>query len=877
MDKQLRALLEKLVAEKSLQGADLAYVSSLVAADHAGKTEEAKPLWCWIRRQILLHKNIFDIYLDSELDPILIDAGVEPESLRSHMMEPRRRAFVTYDGLKKAVRRNMTNERVGTRTHAARLVGLARIEEAVPLLVDSLESGREERQDWGMPVIAAGLEALAMLRHPNARKIAMKYVGHDDYMLRRSAQACALAGESMPEPHELKRIIESQYDPRLFVMFPEAFLAGAKQGVFTEQMLFDLLTQMYCDVETSHVVTRLVIEAGWKGAYQKLLAHDNRELRASAVLRVGWSKETWPQPLLKTRLEEEEDDQVKMTLIAVLGSLGLEDRAFLKTRLESADEWERLGAVWGTLGKSGYEVELEPRTKDESYQVRRAASTAQAFNASDPVDALIELKFTELLNEDHWWPWAVPLKGLQASGRRIPECARSFMFVSNDVGRLNDKLLDEALALYAHRPHQLLRWMGKDVPEMQRMRAVAFAGLSGGSVMQNALEQALLSAEAWYLAVEIALELYSVGGPRSAAATLKANLTIDDQARIEGEASLLPATCFAMFGDSELKKRATRALAKYGPEIEPYLSILLASPELEVSQTAAEITAQRPRAQDQMLADIARLMSSEVRRLGELEMRDRLVSCPSAKVRMTFAEVAGLPENPPEEVLPYLLQLAVDKDENVAAAALGSLAVKAGDAEWVKRLLLYETYSQRWRARERAVAAMSQIADPLFLPRLLELAAEEDHSVKENAVRALDRIAEKNPERGLIVLDIREPHRVRDRFGLQDRVNYDAEPHTEALRMLLLGLEKRRDAGEAQRHRGRKVMLTPAATGDEMIAAGARWSQKSFDALALYLKVTYTDSDSGSIIAEVGDDPSGEVLSALLQSQSVAATLVSWS
>lgn len=877
MDEQLRKILERLVSEKSLPDRDLAYVSSLVASDSQDRGDEAKPLWHWIRRQILLHKNIFDVYLDSELDPILADAGVPAESLRSHMMEPRRRAPLTYDALKRAVRRNMTNERVGTRAHASRLIGLARIEEAVPALVDALEAGREERQDWGMPVIAAGLEALAMLRHPLARKIALKYVSHDDYMLRRSAQACALSGEAPPAAEEIKKIIESQYDPRLFVMYPDAFLLGAKAGVFTEQMLFDLLTQMYCDVETSHVVVRLVVDAGWRGAYQKLLAHDNRELRAAAALRAGWGgRDQWMVPLIQTRLAEEEDDQVKMTMIAVLGSCG-EERSVVRARLQSADEHERLGATWGLLGTPGFEAELEPLTRDENYPVRRAASATMAFNADTPVDALIELKWTELLNEDHWWPWAVPMKGLLASGRKIPECARAFMFISNDVGRLNDRLIDEALALYERRPHQLIRWLGKDVPELQRMRAVAFAGLSGGPVMRGALEQALLSCEAWYLSVEIALELQCLGGAKSAAASLKADLVIDDQTRVDAESGLLPATCFAMFGDSELKKRATKALARFGAETEPYLSILLSSPELEVSQAAAEIASQRTRASDQMLADIAKLMSSEVRRIADLEMRDRLVTCPSAKVRTSFAEVSGLPENSADEVVPYLLQLAVDKDENVAAAALGSLAVKAGEAEWVKKLLLYETYSQQWRARERAVAAMSQIADVMFLPRLLQLTAEEDHGLKEHAVRALDRIAEKNPERGLVVLDIREPHRVRDRYGIQDRVNYDAEAHSEALRMLLLGLDKRRDASEAAKLRGRKVLLSPAATADEMSAGSARWTQKTFDALALYLKVTYTDSDSGSIIAEVGDDPSGEVLSALLQSQSVAATVVSWS
>src|SRR6185436_19431697 len=118
-------------------------------------------------------------------------------------------------------------------------------------------------------------------------------------------------------------------------------------------------------------------------------------------------------------------------------------------------------------------------------------------------------------------------------------------------------------------------------------------------------------------------------------------------------------------------KRATKALAKYGAETEPYIAILLASPEFEVAQAAAEIASQRTRAQDPLLADIARLMSSETRRITELETRDRLVTCPSVKVKVALAEVAGLPENPPEDVLPYLVQLAVDKDENVAAAALG--------------------------------------------------------------------------------------------------------------------------------------------------------------------------------------------------------------
>jgi hypothetical protein len=144
-------------------------------------------------------------------------------------------------------------------------------------------------------------------------------------------------------------------------------------------------------------------------------------------------------------------------------------------------------------------------------------------------------------------------------------------------------------------------------------------------------------------------------------------------------------------------------------------------------------------------------------------------------------------------------------------------------------------------------------------------------------VRGLIAIADGHPELGLTVLDIRQPHRVVDRYGLNTMVNYGGDEHTEALRLLMMALEDRRDAAEAAKHVGRKVMLTPASSGLETSPVASRWSGRMFEKLALHLKVMFADEDSGAIIAEVAAEPSGEILSALLQTSSVSVTTVAWS
>jgi hypothetical protein len=297
-----------------------------------------------------------------------------------------------------------------------------------------------------------------------------------------------------------------------------------------------------------------------------------------------------------------------------------------------------------------------------------------------------------------------------------------------------------------------------------------------------------------------------------------------------------------------------------------------------VSQAAADLAGHLVGAHDPYVADIAKLMTGEARSLEDLSTADRLASCQAPKVRARLAEIAGRPGNTRDQAMPYLLRLAVDRNPEVAAVAVGSLALHAGKEKWVRDLLMQNTWSDDYFTKEKAVQAIVALADPTFVPRLVEMTKDTQHyGAADGSVRGLIAIADNNPELGLTVLDIRQPHRVVDRYGLNTMVDYSADEHSEALRLLMLALEDRRDAAEAAKQTGRKVMLTPASAGIEATANASRWSAKMFEKLALHLKVVFADEDSGAIIAEVSADPSGEILSALLQTSSVSVTTVSWS
>lgn len=689
MHENLKSILEKIARERStasLTDADFAYLAEAVGQPVTAATDAPAPLWRFVRRNVLRFKGIFEWNFDGEVDAILVEAGASAELLKGYDSAPRFAAVVTREALKRSVRRHLTHEQPSVRAHATRLVGLLGEGDIASVLADSLEHGREERRDWGHPVIAASLEALAMLGHPQTRAFAMKYVAHDDWGLRRAAQGAALVAEGQPTKDELRRILDTQFDWSIIALLPDVFLAAAKEGTLGEDSLDRLLESLTRYITAWETVADIVVSAQWKDAFKQLIGSGDPNMRSALAVRAAWSKETWAVPMLRARLEEEDTQDARMAIVTALATIDGGDDTLLAARLESEDAGDKLGAIWGTVGKTRFREQLEKLVEDSNTQVRRAAQAALAVQSLPADPQHVELTWTDLLhNEDAWWPWKLPLVALIDNLVPLPVSAEAFRYISADAGRIDGPLLDRALALFKAHPLQLLRWLRADTPSSQRIRALGFAGLLGEG-FEAALEHTLLEAQTSQVALQAALEVLAGRGPTSQASLVKARVAIYEQPRpVEG--ALVATAVWASYGDGDLRKRATTSLASYGAEAEPYLAMLLGSSDPDVSKTAAEVVAQLAAPRDPLLGDIAKLLSGDARKLSDLAELERLVVSMSPRVRVAVGELGAIPDIARDRVMQLFSWLIVDRDADVAAAALGALAAQAGDAKWVKELV----------------------------------------------------------------------------------------------------------------------------------------------------------------------------------------------
>jgi hypothetical protein len=118
---------------------------------------------------------------------------------------------------------------------------------------------------------------------------------------------------------------------------------------------------------------------------------------------------------------------------------------------------------------------------------------------------------------------------------------------------------------------------------------------------------------------------------------------------------------------------------------------------------------------------------------------------------------------------------------------------------------------------------------------------------------------------------------VNERYGMEEQYDYSADQRAEALRLLMVALDRKKNDSAAKGKVGQKVMISRAAASDQDSHGTRPLTPDEFEALALYLRVSFADEETGAVVAEVGAEPTGEVLNALLQTESVVVTNATWS
>jgi hypothetical protein len=626
--------------------------------------------------------------------------------------------------------------------------------------------------------------------------------------------------------------------------------------------------------------------AGLDGAYRDFLTsssnYEGRIMMLHDAITHG-RVESFPDILAK-----ESDDNAVCALVAGI-AVHTADRAarkaFIEDKLKTGNTASRVGAALAAITISDPMDEAFAAAATEyDGDVHAALSFATAGRCTPISSELIDIAALRLSRG-----WRVQLPALAGAVLRAAQIAVPDAIRDAELSMLRQPpwKVDEReaiMAFYRRRPDLLVRRMHPEVARDSEIRTRLYrvAGLIGGTLMEEALEQRLDAADGVEEAGELYLECLCHGGPRSSLGQLAGLLTLHEASHevTLPPGSLTATVLLAMRQDSSLRSRAAGALNQLGEAAEPYLRVVShVVTDQTVGKAIGQALAQVHGATDPVVADLARLMNGEAKHLEDLELPDLALAAGSNAVRAKLAELtpAGADD---AALLRYLLILASDTVDEVAIAALGGLARRRGSEPWVRELVVAQSRSTNWTLSRQAIDIMGSSGAPGFVPRLLEILkqaqAATDGDLGNRCVTALQNLADANATLGLLVIDIREPHTVNTRYGLNATVDWNADKRAESHRLLMSALDQRKNAERAAGAKGKTVLFS--RPGDQSSGSVSKTvPADELESLLLYFKVTFADDETGSIVAEVGEEATGELLTALLQSEQVAVITAGWS
>lgn len=890
MDKRLNDILGRLVSRRDagdLTDDDFAYLTRITARDARPADTDAMPLWHWVHaRAAAWEAPWFELTASLELgeaaDAILSEAGATGAPFETN--PARWTARVTREGLKRALRKRLATDTEyddDPRALAALLVGLGGFDDLAPLLVSGVQATRSGQRAWWDEALQNALKSLTMLDHPSMRELAPFYAKHENSSLRAPSRAWAArhagsldedAVTAMLTPHASG---EGGAYANLLGSYPDVALVAIEGGAKVHEALKSALENETVSFRAAFGLGRLAIERKWKDAFKAWLAAGDRDTRGSVALAACWAKApAWARAAVQERLEPggEDDEGVQSCLVTAAITLDADPDARIAEFLAHEKPAWRVGAVWACLGRKGGLAKARERLQDDDTDVREAAAAVVIADAQRDAPDALDLVMVPVLNGEWEWRRRLAVRALAAA--EVPTSPAVEDYDYSD-GVYSPESFERATAFYARNPDWLYRWYAStSIGTVQAMNDVDTARFS----LESDLESATDAAEA----TRIWLELSCVGGPRTASGRLRgALLTTPDTRRVPlDDETFLPALTIALRGESCWRAPAIRALGAMGDRVEPVLANMLhARVDDEVTAAAVRAALELEHPSDALLAEMKTLFTDTEVPITEFKllrwMELKLDNGHKAQLAARLGDKAlpdGLAKN-------LLTTMASDDAAELSMAGFTALHARYADAPWMHAVIDLRSRSNDWNLRRQAADLMGKHGDDRALPRLLELLTDSDNDVVNSTAAALAGIASRNPALGLAVLDIRDPDQVKTRFGLTEEIDYSKDSREESLRLLLLGLDAKKDAALAKRHRGKKVVVSrvTAESASERGTVTRPMATAEFEALALYLKVDFADDETGSIVADVQKDPSGEVLSALLQTESLVVTSAAWS
>ncbi len=181
--------------------------------------------------------------------------------------------------------------------------------------------------------------------------------------------------------------------------------------------------------------------------------------------------------------------------------------------------------------------------------------------------------------------------------------------------------------------------------------------------------------------------------------------------------------------------------------------------------------------------------------------------------------------------------------------------------------------------RKKLAAFLGEFGSAEHLDVLFSLMFDEEGDVVQEAQKSLWTLLVRDGGQAMVCLSIADPWAVYRLYDLPDSPDLTgllSDRRAEAMRLMLQAMEKKAKADAARASAGRRMVLMPIRSWPPPPPSGTPLGQEEFEALALHLHVLFVDAATGSIVAEVGTEPTGEVLHAIFETGDTAVMRVVW-
>jgi hypothetical protein len=858
--------------------------------------EQAVPLWMLMQRNLLKYGTVLEkaAALDSNVHDVLMEASGAPLGGDDEITRFSHR--VTKSRLAQAVTREVKGGAVFKRDQAALLAGLTDLKALSGLLATSLEDGSVFRDVLGDSTGAAMMLALGMLdevaaarvgnalisdvREKTLRSILAFFSRRPDLM---TDESLRVAFGGVLEPHSLREVAG---------LFPRAVAAGASLQPHVDTVLADMENRFGSDLSEEEAA-RIVVDWGTVEQVRSALNLTAQWNSPSALIALCWSGREDVLDLLRMEEQGGQDDEIQLHLRRLAVSTIQTGALLAPTEFPAGNAMSLVPALvelWMSLRHPERNDFVRMGLESADEDVRLTARCVQILNSGYDPDQMELLAVRILRAAGSDIAARLFVRALEAEGVAPPPSVTDARLMGD---RWNP---EEALDFYGRHQGYLQKRLAdaeRGIPTRSSfppaIRAALVAGVVGGGELREHVECLYIHAGlagASDAATMLFLALLGMGGCVTPLGRVLDQLLLGDTDIAKGDpgSNVLPLMLYSLAGQGEIARKAVIALAGARPLPEQLLQVhLLQGLHPDHADAVAEAIMLAPNPTRPSMRVARDLLAGTIHQVEDIPGRSMMVLSGSQKLRAAIARVMATQDPPPPDWAGIVaLLLAGTGDAEGTFQSYRILARRLGDTPWVRDYLLLE--ARDGMRGEFAIRAIGELQDPSFVPALVDILAKRDpemikyDSITRETVEALRRTLEAHPEVPTIVYSAHSPEVVNLMFSMHEEVSFREDSRSEAIRLTMVGIQRRAKYEFAAQSAGKKLLLQPLMKdGIPMGVPERTLSRQQFEELAAYLKVLYVDGESGAIVAEVGPHDSGEIVNALFEGRWFVAFRAVWS